>query len=79
MLFLGVYLGCFCFAPWLKVCSLLRLLGIQDCIPPRVPKLCSGRKSRVAEVPGSGTQLPEGLALWLVVGFLLVRGFNKSL
>ena len=32
----------------------------------------------MAEVPGSGTQLPEGLALWLVVGLLRKRGFNKS-
>ena len=47
MLDLGVYRGGFCFAPHLKVCSLLRLLGIQDLVPRGVPKLCSSWKFRM--------------------------------
>ena len=29
-------------------------------------------------VPGSSTQLPEELALWLVVGFLLVKRLQEE-
>ena len=59
---LGVYWDVLCFSPQLKVCSLLRLFGIQDLLPPDVPKLCSGRESWMAGVPSSSTQLPEELA-----------------
>ena len=47
-------------------------------VPPERAKTMFWEGTLLERVPGSSTQLPEELALWLVVGLLLVERLQEE-